>query len=92
MRKLCSLALGLLAIISTTLYISCEPPPVEPTPIYVTVAGHIEDGRYYADCERYPEYRDQLLEFAELIASHGIPFNLQIDYELFQGASRCESP
>ena len=62
------------------------------TPVYVTVTGHIEDGSYYAECERYPEFRRKLLEFAEMIYGYEIPFNLQIDYEYFIGALNCECP
>ncbi len=61
------------------------------TPIYVTVAGHIEDGEYYAVPEIYPQYRAKLLDFADLIQSYDIPFNLQVDYEFFMGAHNCET-
>ncbi len=71
---------------------SVEPESSNTTPIYVTVAGHIEDGEYYAVCEKYPEFRQKLLDFADLIKSYGIPFNLQIDYEFFVGANNCETP
>ena len=69
-----------------------DDPAGEITLIYVTFAGHIEDGAYYAECSLYPQYRDKLLVFADFIDSCGIPFNLQIDYELLVGASRCETP
>jgi hypothetical protein len=62
------------------------------TPVYVTIAGHIEDGKYYAECDTYPDFRELLLAFAELIESYEIPFNLQIDYEFFMGSLNCETP
>ncbi|MBD3191697.1 MAG: hypothetical protein GF308_13700 [Candidatus Heimdallarchaeota archaeon] len=62
------------------------------TPVYVTLAGHIEDGEYYSVCKFYPQYRNMLLEFAELLKSYYVPFNLQIDYAFFEGAASCETP
>lgn len=62
------------------------------TPVYITIAGHIEDGKYYADCKEYPNYREMVLDFAELLKNYNVPFNLQIDYEFFMGAKNCETP
>lgn len=67
-------------------------PPAPENPIYITVAGHIEDTSIYASCDAYPDYRRRLLAFAETIAPCSIAFNLQIDYEFFAGTSRCETP
>jgi hypothetical protein len=61
-------------------------------PVYVTVAGHIEDTPIYARCEAYPGYREKLLQWAEGVHAAGAAVNLQIDYEFFLGASRCEAP
>ncbi|MFW6116076.1 MAG: hypothetical protein ACOC7Y_03325, partial [Chloroflexota bacterium] len=60
-------------------------------PVYVTVAGHIEDTPIYARCEAYPRYREKLLQWAEGVHAEGAAVNLQIDYEFFLGASRCET-
>ncbi len=61
-------------------------------PVYVTVAGHIEDNAYYANCPQYTGYRAGLLIFADLMAARGIPWNLQSDYEFFYGTLNCETP
>ncbi len=60
-------------------------------PVYVTVAGHIEDTPIYARCEAYPDFREKLLAFAESLSGTGAAVNLQIDYEFFLGTSRCET-
>ncbi|NOY97714.1 MAG: hypothetical protein GXP40_00710 [Chloroflexi bacterium] len=60
-------------------------------PIYVTVAGHIEDVSVYANCDAYPDFRGKLLQFAEAIAPYNAAVNLQIEYEFFMGVSRCET-
>lgn len=60
-------------------------------PVYVTIAGHIEDTPVYANCEAYPDFRRKLLVFAETLSQTGAAFNLQIDYEFLLGASRCET-
>lgn len=60
-------------------------------PIYVTVAGHIEDVPVYANCDAYPDFREKLLLFSETFSQTGAAFNLQIEYEFFLGVSRCET-
>jgi len=60
-------------------------------PVYVTIAGHIEDEAAYAQCNTYSSYREKLLTFAETFASTGASFNLQIEYEFFLGVTRCET-
>ncbi|MBT3337940.1 MAG: hypothetical protein HN855_03610 [Anaerolineae bacterium] len=60
-------------------------------PAYITIAGHIEDVPVYAKCDEYPDFRDKLLLFAETFSKTGAAFNLQIEYEFFMGASRCET-
>jgi hypothetical protein len=60
-------------------------------PVYVTVAGHIEDTPVYADCDAYPTYRAKLLAFAEMLSTTGAAFNLQLDYEFLEGVSQCET-
>jgi hypothetical protein len=60
-------------------------------PVYLTVAGHIEDVPAYARCDVYGRCRAHLLTFAEaLTAFPDVAFNLQIEYEFFVGLSRCE--
>jgi len=66
------------------------PPPLPP--LYVTVAGHLEDNEIYANCDAWPEFRAELLVFADLIAAAGVSFNLQIEYEFLLGAYDCETP
>lgn len=60
-------------------------------PVYVTVAGHIEDTAIYASPAAYPDYRQRLLNFAETYSQSGAAFNLQIDYEFFIGTVRHET-
>lgn len=62
-----------------------------PTVVYVTLAGHIEDGVGYGKCDGYPKYRGQLLKFAEGIYARGLPFNMQIERTFFMGANDCET-
>ncbi len=72
--------------------VSDEPTqPVAIPPVYITIAGHIEDVPVYANCDAYPDFRDKLLLFAETFSQTGMAFNLQIEYEFFVGASRCET-
>jgi hypothetical protein len=59
--------------------------------VYVTISGHIEDGKYYADCNKYPEYRQKLLDFAEIIKKYEVPFNLQLDMEFLVGVDNCST-
>jgi hypothetical protein len=59
-------------------------------PVYVAIAGHIEDSPVYADCQSFPDFRARLLQFAETISETGAIMNLQIDYEFLEGVSRCE--
>ena len=63
----------------------------ELTPVFVTIAGHIEDSPAYANCERYPSYRRQLLAFADVFEPTGVPFNLQIDFNFLRGVHDCEN-
>ena len=64
----------------------------ETTPIYLTVAGHIEDVQAWASCDHvYPENREELLAFAERFAATGAKLNLQIDHPFLVGASNCET-
>ena len=67
------------------------PPPAAETSIYVTLVGHLEDSPQYANCDRYPMVRARLMEFMDLIQEAEVPFNLQVEYEFFLGASRCET-
>ncbi|MDP6944516.1 MAG: hypothetical protein QF464_10235, partial [Myxococcota bacterium] len=67
-----------------------EPPAPQVTPVYFTVAGHIEPGLKYADCAEYPLYRAQLITFVETLTATGARFNLQASYTFFQGAANCE--
>jgi hypothetical protein len=64
---------------------------VEIPPVYVTIAGHIEDVPIYTNCDVYPQYREKLLRFAEMLAEYDVAFNLQVEYEFFQGAAHCET-
>jgi len=61
-------------------------------PIYVTVALHIEAVPVYANCQAYPDYRRNLLRFAEAMAPYGAKINLQTEYEFLVGVDRCETP
>jgi hypothetical protein len=61
------------------------------TPIYVTIAGHIEDNLAYTECGYYEQKREQLIDFAELLYNQNIPFNLQASYEWFKGVQNCET-
>ena len=61
------------------------------TPVYITIAGHIEDVPAYTQCNQYQNYRDKLLVFAAALSETGAAFNLQIEYEFFVGAARCET-
>lgn len=60
-------------------------------PVYVTIAGHIEDDQVYTNCEAYPVFRAKLLAFADLLADRGLVCNLQIDYEFLYGTCHCET-
>ena len=68
-----------------------SPSQLEVTPVYVTVAGHIEDVPVYTNCDAYPDFREKLLLFAQTIAEYDVAFNLQVEYEFFQGVSQCET-
>jgi len=65
--------------------------PTTKTPVYVTVAGHIEDSVAYTDCRVYGPKRAQLLDFAAALEGTSVAFNLQVSYEWFMGASQCET-
>jgi|GEM_PF-1809351 hypothetical protein len=62
-----------------------------PTVVYVTLAGHIEDGVGYGKCETYPNYRKKLLGFAANIHARGLPMNMQIERTFLEGANNCET-
>lgn len=68
---------------------ACSSADTSVTPVYVTIAGHIEDVAAYANCNTYPSYREKLLAFAQRFAAFRL--NLQIDYEFLTGATRCET-
>ncbi|MDW7681263.1 MAG: hypothetical protein SCK70_11910, partial [bacterium] len=85
-------------IIGLTLTIlSCEKssdpvaPEVQIPPVYITVAGHIEDTPAYAAKVSYPDFRQKLLDFATALAPTGAAFNLQIDYEFLFGTLHHET-
>lgn len=81
-----------MATVLTTCTCTCTVPS-GPTPVYVTVAGHIEEHLGYADpedCTLYKETRANLLEFAEVVRAGAFDFNLQAGYEWFIGVSLCE--
>jgi len=60
-------------------------------PIYITISGHIEDGKIYTQCQPYADYHQKLLGFAESFSQKDAPFNLQIEYEFLLGSSQCET-
>ncbi len=74
------------------LFVAEEPVAQEETPVFVTIAGHIEENLYYTNCTDYLGYRDKLLQFIQLMDDHSVPFDLQIDYPFFVGAADCETP
>ena len=61
------------------------------SPVYVTVAGHIEDTPIYAQCDAYPDFREKLIAFAEAVVPTGAAVNLQVEYEFLLGVARCET-
>ena len=61
------------------------------SPIYITIAGHIEDGIIYTQCQPYADYHQKLLDFAESFSQLGVTFNFQIEYEFLLGSSQCET-
>lgn len=63
-----------------------RPPP----PIFLTVAGHIEDNAMYTNCADYLLFREKLLDFSEFVHARGVPLRLQASYEWFRGAALCE--
>ena len=66
--------------------------PDDLPPVYVTVAGHIEDVPVYARCDAYPDFREKLLLWADEVAAYGAAVHLQIEYDSLLGTSRCENP
>ena len=62
------------------------------TPVYVTLAVHLEDNPEFANCNAYPAYRQDLLDFAEEISVYVDAVDLQSDYEFFTGVENCETP
>ena len=94
MKNYMILVICLSALILTACSPVEHPPPAENStvpPVYVTVAGHIEDTPIYTDCKAYPGFREKLLSFAETISKTGAAVNLQIDYEFLVGVSQCET-
>ena len=85
--------LALLILIVTSCGKSTKPNSQEDSipPVYVTVAGHIEDTPAYAAEETYPVYRQKLLDLAAELDSFAIAFNLQIDYEFLYGTINHET-
>ena len=77
----------LLSCLCTALVGACTS---EPPPIYVTVAGHLEDDPRYTDCDAYRPLPQKLIGFADTLAPHDIPFRLQASYEWFTGTRLCE--
>ena len=86
-----------LTILAATLCVSCnekassDTGSTSITPVFVTVAGHIEDSLIYTDCVEYDGYRAKLLTFANAITAADVEFNLQVSYEWFVGVSTCET-
>lgn len=86
--------LGLICLIGCT----ASPPPTDTSdapgpaarPVYLTVAGHLEDDLDYTDCAYYLPKRDALLDFGALLHEAGVPFRIQASYEWFSGARACE--
>ncbi|HDQ46220.1 MAG TPA: hypothetical protein ENN17_12115 [bacterium] len=79
------------------LHLACQK-SVEPVatgsalpPVYITVAGHIEDVPAYAAKKSYVDFRQKLLEFADEFAATGAALNLQIDYEFLYGTLHHET-
>ena len=61
-------------------------------PVYVSVAGHIEDNdAYYLQCSVYERKRAELLKWADLILNKSVAFNLQVSYEWLLGVQTCET-
>ena len=63
-----------------------RPPP----PIFLTVAGHIEDHAMYTNCSDYRLFRERPLDFPELVHARGVSLRLPASYEWFRGAALCE--
>ena len=86
-----------IAIFATVVGISCNTSTTKDseeetiTPVFVTVAGHIEDSLIYTDCVEYDDYRSKLITFANTISDANVAFNLQVSYEWFVGVSNCET-
>jgi hypothetical protein len=80
---------GAEALVST--HLARADDPVSFPPVYVTVAGHLEDNPAYASSNLYPVYRSNLLAFAGFMVRTGIVCNLQVDYEFFEGTRRWET-
>jgi hypothetical protein len=64
---------------------------LSPPRIYITIVGHIEDGKIYTQCQPYADYHKKLLDFAESFSQEEAAFNLQIEYEFLLGSSHCET-
>jgi len=90
-----ALVLGTLVLLQdpeekTTDNTELPPLPTEINPVYVTFVGHIEDNDIYLDCKVYEDRKQDLLDVAEIIKAGNATFNLQIEYQFFQGAQNCE--
>lgn len=86
MRGLLSFLLcGLLVFGGSSTVSACNP-------VYVSVAGHIEENAiYYQNCDTYAKNRLGLLNFAEIIKAYNVSFNLQVSYEWLKGVQDCDS-
>jgi hypothetical protein len=62
------------------------------TPIFVTLAGHLEPSDAYVECSvGFPKARQSLLEFAQAIQQTPVRVNLQIDRTFLEGVRDCET-
>lgn len=55
-------------------------------PVYVTVAGHLEDLQRYKDCSTYPVWRSKLLAFADMVKLRGRrrdPLSTQLAFTIY---------
>ena len=65
----------------------------ESVPVYVSWGTHIElQGVWSGNCPNYLEFRDKLLEVAELFDSYDVAWNIQPTYMFVEQMNRCETP
>lgn len=65
----------------------------EIVPVYVTWGTHIElQGVWSGNCPNYLEFRDKLLDVAELFDSYDVAWNIQPTYMFVEQMNRCETP